>query len=169
MSTPNDDLYVANTDPKSRINTDIRILTGSYAFSLTVTCSVLSTSQSRERFTDTPSVCPVAPPREASTVYVPSRSAGPEYVQFDAVPSAVNVAEKSPSVTVTLASALYVTGGAVMLVVVGVASYSLYLVHWPVMLVLTPDRTGLDVLRCRLGYRQSRRTTQRHQDQGFVP
>jgi imidazolonepropionase-like amidohydrolase len=30
-------------------------------------------------------------------------------------------------------------------------------------------RTGLDVLRCRLGYRQSRRTTQRHQDQGLVP
>jgi peptidoglycan/LPS O-acetylase OafA/YrhL len=30
------------------------------------------------------------------------------------------------------------------LVVVGVASYSLYLVHWPVMLILTPDRTGLD-------------------------
>jgi peptidoglycan/LPS O-acetylase OafA/YrhL len=27
---------------------------------------------------------------------------------------------------------------------VGMASYSLYLCHWPVILILTPDRTGLD-------------------------
>jgi peptidoglycan/LPS O-acetylase OafA/YrhL len=30
------------------------------------------------------------------------------------------------------------------LVRVGMASYSLYLCHWPVILILTPDRTGLD-------------------------
>lgn len=30
------------------------------------------------------------------------------------------------------------------LVVIGVASYSLYLVHWPVMMILTPERTGID-------------------------
>ncbi|MET0911539.1 MAG: acyltransferase [Ilumatobacteraceae bacterium] len=30
------------------------------------------------------------------------------------------------------------------LAAIGVASYSIYLIHWPVILILTPDRVGLD-------------------------
>jgi peptidoglycan/LPS O-acetylase OafA/YrhL len=30
------------------------------------------------------------------------------------------------------------------LAVIGVASYSIYLVHWPVILILTEDRVGVD-------------------------
>ena len=45
------------------------------------------------------------------------------------------------------------------LAAVGIASYSIYLVHWPVILILTPDRTGMSTVGARR--RQDRRRGRR--------